>query len=285
MQRRIITRRYIKKTPAQIHEAMQRASQTDEAIRLNNEMNELKNASLEEAAQRAVSLNPDALAIAVSMDSREKLLWRNVGIGICPWDGTRCHDGGPCLRKDKGVGKDKSIFGPVPGGDQNCVLCRHFITTPAWDEDLDWYFNVLSRRLTAKSARAIEVDGEMDDLRRAHQTADAKERIRIDREISALEQEEGALQADCALLVRALCNTKDYIAECGRIKSKRPSEVMALTHSSSTIRHPSWSSSKPAISSKLRSLRPEELSIRFSGMKGPKLPVIASSTRCASSLG
>jgi hypothetical protein len=86
---------------------------------------------------------------------------------------------------------------------------------------LDWYFNVLSRRLTVKSARVIELDSEMDELRRAHQAADTKERFRIDREISALEQEEEALQAECALLVRALCNTKDYIDACERIKSKR----------------------------------------------------------------
>ncbi|MBU5635112.1 hypothetical protein KOM00_00005 [Geomonas sp. Red69] len=48
--------------------------------------------------------------------------WHNVGFGFCPNAGTRCYEGGPEIGHKKE--KKNQKFGPVPGGNKNCVRCR-----------------------------------------------------------------------------------------------------------------------------------------------------------------
>lgn len=51
-------------------------------------------------------------------------LIENRQIGVCPNSGTRCGEGGECIRKNS----KRDIHGPVPGGQGNCVRCRFFMT-------------------------------------------------------------------------------------------------------------------------------------------------------------
>ncbi len=54
--------------------------------------------------------------------------------GLCPYGGTRCHDGGE-EREDSINSQSKTKFNPVPAGylgRQNCFRCRHFVTGAAY---------------------------------------------------------------------------------------------------------------------------------------------------------
>ncbi len=54
--------------------------------------------------------------------------------GLCPYGGTRCHDGGE-EREDSVNSQSKTKFNPVPAGylgRQNCFRCRHFVTGAAY---------------------------------------------------------------------------------------------------------------------------------------------------------
>ena len=79
-------------------------------------------------------------------------IWINNNLGICPYGGTRCHDGGEILRRNS---KKNNTYGPVPGGPKNCVRCRHLITGTPWMIPLWLHAN----KLLVKSQRASkEVD-------------------------------------------------------------------------------------------------------------------------------
>ncbi|MFL0839115.1 VPA1269 family protein [Vibrio parahaemolyticus] len=54
--------------------------------------------------------------------------------GLCPYGGTRCHDGGEEREETKNNAK-LTYFNPVPAGylgRQNCFRCRHFVTGAAY---------------------------------------------------------------------------------------------------------------------------------------------------------
>ncbi len=121
-------------------------------------INELKNMKVAEARRRTTYVEESAIA---QIETADKNLFCNVDIGVCPYDGSRCHDGGEVIRVDNTKGTtDKNAYGPVRGGSRNCIMCRHFVSgTPfvfqleLFGSALLWKRNDLSRQQNEHRAR------------------------------------------------------------------------------------------------------------------------------------
>lgn len=80
--------------------------------------------------------------------------------GICPVGCSRCHEGGPAIPSAMGTKKNA----PVPGGPQNCVRCRFFITGPCFLLGLSAHFDDIGLRYREASKRYVEVSGAFERL-------------------------------------------------------------------------------------------------------------------------
>lgn len=76
-----------------------------------------------------------------SWNSITEGLWEVTSLGICPNAGTLCNEGGPLVKK--GNKATKPVFGPVEGGEGNCIRCRFLITGEAFLIPLMLYGNKL----------------------------------------------------------------------------------------------------------------------------------------------
>ncbi|MDP2562790.1 VPA1269 family protein [Psychrobium sp. 1_MG-2023] len=81
-------------------------------------------------------------------------LWEVTSLGICPNAGTLCNEGGPLLKKSNKA--KKAVFGPVEGGEGNCIRCRFLITGEAFLIPLMLYGNKLladAKKLSLKEEK------------------------------------------------------------------------------------------------------------------------------------
>jgi hypothetical protein len=85
-------------------------------------------------ADGAVVTNDPAALEAV--EQGDAAAWLMLDTGLCPVGATRCHDGGPPIKK--------GLHGPVPGGARNCCRCRFHLTGPAFLGGLVAKFNAKS---------------------------------------------------------------------------------------------------------------------------------------------
>ncbi|MBU3891007.1 VPA1269 family protein [Methylosinus sp. KRF6] len=212
----LMTLYYIKADPASVHEALETAAQSKEAAMIAASLRDLKAASFEQAQRKAAVISEDGLLAATQMDASGKMLWSDTGLGICPWDGERCSDGGPRLRKNTVHGVSKDVYAPVEGGEGNCILCRHFISGPAWRTPLWLYGTKLTRQLASKSQRMEELQEEVVRLREGAAEGDGR---RIAREIERREGEMNRLGHDRELLGNAIWNVFRLLEICDGIEA------------------------------------------------------------------
>ncbi|WP_281270203.1 VPA1269 family protein [Bosea caraganae] len=222
----IMTARYFNPDPFKIHQMIEEASRSANAERVQRRFHELRTLGRDELAKRTTSLAPDAIEAAVAMDATDRALWNNIGYGFCPWDGSRCHDGGDCLRKNTVRGKRKNVYAPVPGGNYNCIMCRHFVTGPDWIDELELYGTLLTRRMTNKSDEIknndtilekhnISLRIERDDLVRTE----------IEREIKACSNRQFKLNSEAELLGNAVMNAHKLLEGSKILKDLRVNEA------------------------------------------------------------
>ncbi|WP_416358095.1 VPA1269 family protein [Aureimonas phyllosphaerae] len=179
--------------------------------------------------QRLRSLDPspslgglvaiDTTVVAdLSLASRERrMLISDVEIGLCPWQGTRCHDGGPCVKKQTKAGRDASTHAQVEGGANNCLLCRHFVTGPAWALPLAVHGTNLGRKVARLSLRLEEFEMRRDELTRTGRNLQGEEAILNRAELDRLENVRTALAKEQELLARALGNAFKLLEQIGEI--------------------------------------------------------------------
>ena len=125
-------------------------------------IDDLRRWEIDEARKNTVSLSPNAVRNAIESESQMQFI--NVAIGVCPFDGSRCSDGGAVSRKDEGDGTSKTVYEPVEP--RNCVMCRHFISGPPWLNELTEYGTKLCARrrdLAREEARLNQIAGERHD--------------------------------------------------------------------------------------------------------------------------
>ena len=158
----LMTWRYWKLDPLQLHKEFDEGRLRANALEAGNFISDLDRWSLEEAAERTVSASVDALENALLGDRNS---WVQTDLGLCPWEGMRCGDGGP-LRKagQSKTGRDKSEYDAVEGGHGNCVLCRHYVTEKRFAAALISFSATVSRRLTIMSRRILDLQEQVSAI-------------------------------------------------------------------------------------------------------------------------
>lgn len=127
-------------------------------------INELKRMEVDEARKRTVSISESAVSSAI--ESGSQFQFCNVAIGLCPYDGSRCSDGGILLRKEESREGSKSVYGPVEP--RNCVMCRHFISGPPWLNELLEYGTKLCERRQYLAREEEKINGAAGQYEHAH---------------------------------------------------------------------------------------------------------------------
>ena len=216
----LMTLYYLKFDPATVHQALDEAAQGREAAEMEAWTRELKVTGYEVAQTRAAFIHEDGLWAATSMDATDKVCWADTGIGICPWDGKRCGDGGPRIRKDKRPdGGVYDVHGPVEGGERNCILCRHFISAPAWRTPLWLYGTKLTRQFASKSERIAVLEQELGELHAQHRTAtDDSARRRLSKELDRRRVEADAVTTELEIVAKGIWSTQRLIEACYEVE-------------------------------------------------------------------
>lgn len=161
---------YLDPLPEELDRLLNRAAVEARSLAAQETMEAFAKAGREAALLKCVSLNPAALDEAGQVPA---IMLSNTGCGFCPFDCSRCHDGGPIKRSDKQKnGTAKHVYDRVPGGDRNCILCRHFVSGPAWTVQLELLGTKLCgerRRLALEeqdlSREMAKLEGEHNDGR------------------------------------------------------------------------------------------------------------------------
>lgn len=233
----LMTLYYLKFDVATVHQALDEAAQTREAVEAEAWTRELKSAKYEAAQRKAAFIHEDGLRAATSMDSTDKVCWSDTGIGICPWDSKRCGDGGPCIRKDKRPGGGVyNVHGPVKGGERDCVLCRHFISGPAWSTPLWLYGTKLTRQFASKSERITELEEELGNLHAQHQDAtEASVRQRLSKEIERRRGEADAVTVELEIVAERIWNTQRLLEACHKVERVASSDDGKIGSSSALV--------------------------------------------------
>ncbi|RVN37946.1 VPA1269 family protein [Sinorhizobium meliloti] len=182
----LMTLYYIKYEPQIIHEMLTKAAFETQSREAREFIQSFQSWSIDEARSRSVAAYPEAITGA--WEKEDQAQFCNVDIGMCPNDGTRCNEGGPILRKSKGKSGDKSVYGPVPGGRRNCVMCRFFVSGPPWLVPLELYQNSLLEKISRLYRREHEIQKEVSEMS-AGVAADIQAR-------AAMRQRRDALQAE-----------------------------------------------------------------------------------------
>ncbi|WP_105436299.1 VPA1269 family protein [Neorhizobium tomejilense] len=154
----LMTQRYNKPDPAEIHDILEGNRLSRQPMR-GNLSQLLPRMSFEEASRRTVSGSEEVLKLAYH-GARSTFVERDVG--LCPWMGQRCGDGGDCIRRDFRNGADKSLYKGVEEG--NCLACRHLITDATYLDGIYAKLEVLSRRLTVLLRRYNQVSEMLHQL-------------------------------------------------------------------------------------------------------------------------
>lgn len=142
--------------------------------------------------------------------------------GECPNGGTLCQIGGPLLNSSK------KVYGPVPGGDRNCVLCRFFVTGPRFLGGLSAKCNANAGKLREMSFRLKDAEARRRQAAAAAMasgeagTFSRMKRGAADETVESIEKEIEALSLTWAgqmRLVKKIKNVMDeYRSKCSNGK-------------------------------------------------------------------
>ena len=214
----LMTLYYGKFDPAHIHLLLEKALDVYDSGSLGRAMMELRSSSLEEARRRSVAVSQDGMQAAYAMSALDKRMWSDTSIGICPWGGTRCSDGGPKMRTDvRPNGLDQSIYGPVEGGERNCVQCRHFVTGPAWNVPLWLYGTKLARELGAYGRSIEDLTRRLQSLENQKVGADKRSKSKLQQDIDAENTQMRVLQDAQMVTGRSMWSTHLLLEACAAI--------------------------------------------------------------------
>ncbi len=198
----MMTSYYLKLTPTEIQGMLERAAENSEKAR--DLIDSFKTNDVEEARRRAVSLDPAAISTAVM--SQAKLEFCNVDYGFCPWDATRCDDGGPVLREDS-QSPNKVVFGPVPGGRNNCIMCRHFVSGPPFLVQLHGLGTKLCERREHLAHEEARINLAVRDLESAYR-AKSLSTAQFQNKLDVLQQQMIAVKDDQEITENSIFNTE-----------------------------------------------------------------------------
>ena len=114
----------------------------------------------EQAKDKFVYNDPIAIQVGTNPSFGPSLVL--LDYGICPMGGAGCDKGG--LLQDNETEKNRSV--PVPGypEEKNCILCRFFLTGPAFLRKLTTYGNFVSLKFSDCMERYLKTKKRVDEL-------------------------------------------------------------------------------------------------------------------------
>lgn len=213
----VMTLYYLKFKPADIHRHLEAASKNAGALS-DAFIESFRSWSFDDAKRKAVSLHEGAIQTAVEQEPAHKLMYSDVTIGMCPFAGNRCNDGGEAIPGSKN-NKGQYRYGAVEGGSKNCIMCRHFITGPAYMLQL-WLFGTTLLDRFDLSSRQI---GELEKRREAAVEQRLKAGSGPDgkvqqMQISALDIQIDAVTSTMLLLLKGIHRTARLLEMCEQIR-------------------------------------------------------------------
>ncbi|WP_279480386.1 VPA1269 family protein [Aureimonas sp. SK2] len=217
-----MTIHYDNTSPADLHEMLEAAELDNQKAEARRIVVEAKAGSVP-AMTSFVAAGPLPASTMLSrFDPLARLLFTDMDYGMCPWQQTRCHDGGPQVRKSSSGGKDNSAYAPVEGGPRNCLMCRHFVTGPAWQVPLWIKGTTLLRRLYSETERHKEIKQQIDALEREAVGATPTQLYRLRIDITRLEQAREEIGDGLELLAKALANLYRLLEQIARVQEGGP---------------------------------------------------------------
>jgi hypothetical protein len=191
----------------------------------------LAEASYEQLSSQAVWTNTDSLRLAVPerAQDRNPLGWMARHHGVCLVGGNTsgnaavdrvagCHNGGPPMFESDSR-PQRSLHGPVPGGANNCVRCRWFVTEPRFIDALRGHFNNLSYHLAESTKIARRLEDSLEHLKARRYAAEQAnlpymeyaEYLRTERRWEAEIEKCNQLAGDAAATLRLIKRCLDVV--------------------------------------------------------------------------
>lgn len=211
----VMTLYYVEYDPATIHGLLQKAASETQSAAAREFINDLKNMRAEEARLRSTYTEHTSLSEAFG--AADRVQFCNADIGVCPFDGTRCGDGGPIIRRDNRKNSPaKDVYGPVPGGPRNCIMCRHLISGPPFIVPLELYGTLLlskRKRIASKQNEHRERLGSLRIKLREGQISAEVYRQAVDR----LRIENNDLKDEIEVIDEAIFRVSLHLTAAGKI--------------------------------------------------------------------
>ena len=161
----LMTIYYIKYSNGHITDILSKAKRDLENKSKENLKRWLKDATLEDAMRYLVA-NQEEGVQNLMLSRSHMATWGGSGMGICPFGGTRCDDGGEVIKK--ATKSSKAKYGAVIGGRGNCVRCRHLVTGVPWMIELWLHGNKLLESIS-KISTDIEAYKKKQDVLKKEQ--------------------------------------------------------------------------------------------------------------------
>jgi hypothetical protein len=197
----LMTLYYMKYDPQTIHDVIKRAAQAPFPVgKINSEVP--IGEALEVGGGKCVFLSNENLKASNSLRKFDPLWKSDLGFGICPWAGTRCHDGGREVRT--------GVFAPVEGGARNCILCRHFVTGLPWALGLSMYGSKLCRELQIAEQKVSLLVAKMSELLEAVESSSA-EREAMTSSLERIELEIEIIKAEQETIAKGICRVVEVL--------------------------------------------------------------------------
>lgn len=174
----------------------------------------LQRASREELERAVACRSPVALDALTSGTGTGMLVMDH---GICPVAARRCHEGLSLV--DHGSGMTRHL--PVPGGPNNCVRCRFFLSGPAFLFGLEAHVNDLAYRLRKTSHAFEKAQDRFDALSDAYAAAlEAGEPFHRQRDLEIAETTFEAATAEVDGIALSLQAAYGLAEQCIRITAQ-----------------------------------------------------------------
>ncbi|MGO7400361.1 VPA1269 family protein [Rhizobium ruizarguesonis] len=172
----IMTLYYVLYDASTIHNILEKAAVETQSIAVREFMNDFRNMKIEEARLKTTFTEHTSLEEAVA--TADRVQFCNSDIGVCPFDGTRCNDGGPLLRKENVKGAtSKNVYGAVPGGPRNCIMCRHLISGPPFIIPLELFGSSLLAKRKRLAVQQADQRRKLNTLRERRRTGDLSNEV------------------------------------------------------------------------------------------------------------
>lgn len=181
--RLLMTLYYTKPGATHIREVLLDAAKRLEENKESSILNFLLDTDHDELLQRAICNSMPSLAAAIPQHpaARNAAGWMPMHHGLCLVGGNAseieengsvggCYNGGPVIAYGS---TQHPKYGPVPGGNRNCVRCRWFVTEPHYLPALADHFNTLAYHFV--EARNAFYTREQELLEVKKQKADAED--------------------------------------------------------------------------------------------------------------